>query len=69
MNMFHKHVWVEKARTYAPSFAETMKQYGLSNLESSNAWPAEKHGQTTILWECSECQELRREEMLGKEVK
>jgi hypothetical protein len=55
---FHKHSWKEIARTYAkPALGVTeAKGPSLSGLFQ---------GQTTILWECPACQELRKEILIG----
>lgn len=56
--MFHRHEWVEKARTYYPpqSLAVRCSEYLAERIMA---------GVTTIMWECSKCHKIRREEMLG----
>jgi len=58
--MFHKHNWVKIKETYAPphypSVESALPEYFERALK----------GVTTIIWECSICKELRKEEMLGK---
>ena len=68
MSLFniHKHQWEEIARTYAPPKGNTTK----ISATGSTTGLAEKmlFGVTTIMWECQICSEIRKEEMLGKEV-
>ena len=65
--MFHKHTWKEIARTYAPTMIESgLIEYLNGNVRMS---PVMINGQTTILWECEDCHEREKEEMLGKEIK
>ncbi len=63
--MFHKHNWKIIAKTYSESFREM----GGKSMRGYDA--VLMHGQTIILWECQDkdCQGLRKEKMLGKEVK
>lgn len=59
-NMFHKHKWKEIARTYAKSLPEQ----GATSIERAS----DKHifGFTTIMWECEVCQQIKKEELLGR---
>ena len=59
--MFHKCNWKEIARTYAPSILDK-----LESADTINNYAI--HGVTTILWECTICHKLRKEELLGKIV-
>jgi len=64
--MGHKHDWKEIARTFAePAYGASFTG-GTERLATVMAF-----GLTTILWECADpnCCELRREELLGKEMK
>jgi len=58
-----KHQWKEISRTYAEPRSGDVEVIRPSRdfLEKI------MFGVTTILWECQKCQELRREELLGKE--
>ena len=58
--MFHKHNWIIIKETFGK--ADNIK------CESMSISLAEKFylGVTTILWECSVCKKIRKEEMLGK---
>ena len=62
--LFHKHNWVEIARAHAPGFV------GDFRMENADLHFIErmKLGVTTIIWECSVCKKIRKEEMLGKIV-
>jgi hypothetical protein len=57
--------WKEIARTYAPSVFEHNRGF---KSESYDEIIDEiiLFGQVTILWECTDCYELRKEKMLGK---
>jgi len=59
--MFHKHTWKEIARTYAKSLSEQ----GFTEIEHAKS--EHLFGKTTILWECTDCYKLRKEEMLGRQ--
>lgn len=59
--MWHKHDWVKIKETYAPPSTNWTKITG-------DGYNKIVQGVTTILWECSICNKIRREEMLGKEV-
>ena len=60
--IFHKHNWVEKLRTYQPSELEVAKNNGLTEFYPyGDYWKS----YTVILWECSVCQKLRQEKVLG----
>jgi hypothetical protein len=61
--MFHRHKWAEIARTYAPP---APKWKGDNIIEPT----LEKLmlGVTTIVWECSVCHKIRKEELLGEQV-
>ena len=61
MSIFHKHKWKEIARTYAGKDGGDIS--GTGRLVERVIL-----GLTTILWECKECQKIKREEMLGKIV-
>lgn len=63
--MFHKHNWKEITRTYA----EPAKSVNNITTNNTNLVARIDFGFTTILWECEDCQALRKEELLGKEVK
>lgn len=66
MSWFCKHDWKKIKETYAKSCYEngqTPKHSPLTYLEKILHF-----GLTTILWECSKCYGMRKEEMLGKEV-
>ena len=58
----HRHNWVKIKETYVEP--RTFESASIS------AYLAERilAGLTTILWECSICHKIRKEEMLGKEV-
>ena len=61
-----KHDWKKIKETYAPPFpfsCDSGSGEGLKELMERAAC-----GLTTILWQCSKCQKIRKEEMLGKEV-
>lgn len=64
--IIHKHTWIEISRTYA-------KPPELKNISAERASGDFMNklflGVTTILWECMVCQELRKEELLGKELR
>ncbi len=64
MSWLCNHIWIEKVKTYAEPIKLTS-----SGGYSANDIIKIKNGVTTILWECSMCKELRKEEMLGREVK
>ncbi len=60
--MWCKHNWVRIAVTYAPPTDGKVEGVNLAVFEKFYK------GVTTILWECSLCKEIRKEEMLGKQV-
>lgn len=60
--IFHQHNWKEIARTYSQPVNN------FSGHVSNSVLGRAMFGVTTILWECQECQEIRKEEMLGKQV-
>lgn len=66
MNLFHKHKWKRIVTTHAPPVTGNFELNGAGGMIERL-----KQGVTSILWECQDpdCQELRKEEMLGKEVK
>lgn len=61
--MFHKHKWTKIKETYCPPTTPPM----VSAI--AEEWARYAFGFITILWECSVCKKLRKEEMLGKEKK
>ena len=63
--MFHKHDWIEIARTYAPPVTRGFTVEYICPEEFERILM----GVTTIVWQCSDdnCQALRKEEMLGAE--
>lgn len=60
-----KHDWKIIAKTWAEPIPTGSKISGVSDATYGRLIL----GQTTIVWECQNCHNLRREEMLGKEVK
>ena len=60
-----KHQWKEISRTYAEPQSSGLEIQGRGRKVLEKII----FGVTTILWECQKCQELRREELLGKEIK
>ena len=60
--IFHKHKWKKISRTFAGPVAGEIEGRGVGRYLEKMAF-----GVTTILWECEVCQELRKEELLGKE--
>ena len=57
---FCKHDWQEKHITHAPGIV-------VQNLEcTGRTLERLVLGVTTIIWECSKCKKLRKEEMLGE---
>ncbi|RLI55087.1 MAG: hypothetical protein DRP09_11035 [Candidatus Thorarchaeota archaeon] len=62
--MFHKHKWIEIARTYSPSIFERR----LNKVKIDVLTDELSHGVTEILWECAKCQETKKESLLGKEL-
>lgn len=63
MRLFHKHNWIKIKETYAPPANRKYKAKGFIN---DNTPEKLAFGVTTILWECSICKKIRKEEMLGK---
>lgn len=59
--MIHKHNWIKIKETYA--YGQSINTEGISSTNCERLL----FGLTTILWECSICQKIRKEEMLGKE--
>ena len=59
-----EHDWVEKARTYAPPVGFEEVEKGSTHIHFVGLL----QGLTTILWECSKCHNIRKEEMLGKVI-
>ncbi len=59
--MFHKHNWIKIETTYAPPVSNMFSVEG----NWSETVEKLKFGLTTILWECSICQKIRKVEMLG----
>ena len=66
----HKHKFKLVAKTYAKSLAEKALDNPGLQVNATNPYPADSHGQTTILWECTNpnCNKTRVHTMLGKEV-
>lgn len=65
----HVHHWIEQCRTYAlPVLGEGNRTV---NVTQDFTVRCLLQGSTTILWECSDptCRALRKEELVGKEVK
>lgn len=62
--MIYKHIWKKIKETYAPPII------GKTRIKCSSSKTFERaiSGVTTIIWECSICGELRKEEMLGKDI-
>lgn len=60
MKIFHKHNWVKIKETYAQPLM--LKQIGRC-VDIHDYGLAQ--GLTTIIWECSICKKIRKEEMLG----
>lgn len=72
MKLFHTHNWKEIAKTYvAPHSYPNAEATGGAVDELAEQYKIASCGLTTILWECQDktCKKLRKEEMLGKEVK
>ena len=65
MSWFCEHDWKEISRTYA----EPQKFNSIERVEIHIHFIGLIQGLTTILWECTKCHDMRKEEMLGKEVK
>ena len=63
MNIFHKHNWVIIRETY-------YSPRDVSGIKVISDYLLERiiEGVTTILWECSTCKKIRKEEMLGKSI-
>lgn len=61
--MIHKHDWKIIAKTYSGNAQEN----GI--IKGDRFTEKMLMGVTTILWECQICHQIRKEEMLGKEVK
>ena len=62
MSIFHKHNWIIIKETYAPPHDSYVKSAQSAYFERAFK------GLTTILWECSTCKKIRKEEMLGKSI-
>lgn len=56
---FHKHNWVKIKETYAPPFKGKIT----ADMETLQKLT---FGVTTLLWECSICKAIKKEEMLGE---
>ena len=63
--LFCKHNWVKVKETYAPSLIEQGSQR-IGKTDACRESIMLLMGVTTILWECSICKKIRKEEMLGK---
>lgn len=61
----HKHNWVKIKETYAAPNDNVTSMHGTGS-DIVNDMLKLKMGLTTVLWECSICQRIRKEEMLGK---
>jgi len=66
MRFFCRHEWEEIARTYAQSMKE--QGYEVEDIRGGHQALIALNGQTTIIFKCKKCQEIRKEEMLGKQV-
>lgn len=66
-----KHDWKQTHTTYSSPIVGNLKTGGGFSINNDEYSIEEKIllGYTTILWECSKCHELRKEEMLGEEKK
>ena len=64
--MFCFHIWKKIKETYAPPVSTL---FHIVESVSGERIERLKMGVTTILWECEFCQKIRKEELLGKEVK
>ena len=63
--IFHKHDWVKIAVTYAePIDVRTFRM----DPDTAAKGHGLLQGLTTIIWECSICKKIRREEMVGKQA-
>ena len=64
MNIFHKHKWKIILKTYCP--AVTMNR----EIRCSE-WLLERllRGLITIIFQCEKCHKIRKEEILGQEIK
>ena len=62
-NLIHTHNWKKIKETYAPPVVISFGSAPTSLVEKLY------FGITTILWECERCQAIKKEEMLGKEIK
>jgi hypothetical protein len=58
----HKHDWKIISKCYAEPKSENAQFHGSQDFMEKIIF-----GYTTILWKCSICHNLKREEMLGKE--
>ena len=59
----HIHRWKQIAKTYAPPVRPIVGGTIAANIVEKMMF-----GVTTILWECEDCSETRKEEMLGAEL-
>ncbi|KKM24994.1 hypothetical protein LCGC14_1599490 [marine sediment metagenome] len=64
MSWFHKHSWERVEEAYAPPFELGIK-HGKGE-ELKELLERASFGVTTIIWECSKCGAIRKQEMLGK---
>jgi hypothetical protein len=62
MSIFCEHNWVKIKETYAEPIQEDHEVKGHPSIRMIGLF----QGLTTILWECSKCNKIRKEEMLGK---
>lgn len=73
-NLFHKHVWEEKERFYAPPINRG-SDVKISSVELTKAYPERIErllmGVTTIKYVCQDknCKDIKTVEILGKEMK
>ncbi len=69
MRWWHTHKWKLVGTTYAPPAG--IKSVGEGTIEGLYAIRPLLVGQTTFVWKCEdpECDAIRKEECLGKELK
>jgi hypothetical protein len=70
MSFFHIHTWELVGKTYAEP-ARNMKNITAYTMQQWKEMMKYVQGTTTFVWKCSdkECDAIRKEECLGKEVK
>ena len=64
MKLFHEHQWEIISKIYAPPVNTILSGVETNDMETLNRM---MFGLTTIIFQCSICQKIRKEEMLGKE--